>query len=562
MSKAEGQPSLFITHAMGVALRGVRRPRPDDRTLSAALVAITVVAAGMAVLLVVDYASPGDDPRLHQLSGLGLLAICAVALTGYRVLAGRSRAALARRRHLEQLTLDKRAAEAANHAKSRYLSSISHEIRSPLNAIYGYAQLVERDDGIDPREAAAVIRRCAEHLNSLVEGLLDISQVEHGVLRVKPDVVRLAPFLDQIMWMFRPAAAAKGLTFEFEAGPLPPFVRMDQSRLRQVLINLLSNAIKFTAAGTVKLRVSYSGEIARFEITDTGPGIPAADRERIFDPFERGQMEAQAALPGVGLGLPIARAMIEILGGQLELSSQPGEGTTFKVTIMLPSVAGKLDHKTAVRHVTGYQGARRAVLVADDDPEQLAFLAHLLESLGFDVTAVPNGETALARCQNGHFDLAILDITMPGISGWDTAVQLRERLKLDLRIMMLSANSQEFHKPDFPRPVHDMFVVKPVEFGALVEAIGGLLNLSWTWQETAPAVVPQPSAATAEFNDEARRRVARIGELLRIGHVRGLEQEIGELDAADPRAQPLAARLLVSLDRFDLAGMARELEQS
>ena len=142
--------------------------------------------------------------------------------------------------------------------------------------------------GVDPQEAARVIRRSAEHLTNLVEGLLDISLVENGVLRVNSEVVRLPALIDQIVSMFRPSAAVKGLAFRCELPErLPEFVRTDQKRLRQVLINLLSNAIKFTETGTVTLRVAWSGQTAVFEVIDTGPGIAEADRERIFTRYER-----------------------------------------------------------------------------------------------------------------------------------------------------------------------------------------------------------------------------------------------------------------------------------
>ncbi|HEX8418504.1 MAG TPA: HAMP domain-containing sensor histidine kinase, partial [Sphingomonas sp.] len=156
----------------------------------------------------------------------------------------------AHRRTHDELGRAKEAAEAANAAKTRYLVAVSHEIRSPLNAIYGYAQLLERDDAIPPAEAGGVIRRSAEHLTNLVEGLLDISRIESGVLQLRRDVVRLPALLDHIVDMFRMQAAAKNLTLDYKIeGRLPPFVRTDEKRLRQILINLLSNAIKYTQVG-------------------------------------------------------------------------------------------------------------------------------------------------------------------------------------------------------------------------------------------------------------------------------------------------------------------------
>lgn len=533
-----------------------------SRTLNSLLAkyAVLGLSAALAVLLLIDHATPGDSPWTHFLSALGLLGIGITAIGSSR--ARRRRANVSRSSHFARVHLEqeKQAAQSASQMKSRYLASLSHEIRSPLNAIYGYAQLMERNEGVSAREAANVIRRCAEHLNGLVDSVLDISQLEKGVFRLKPDLVELSPFVEQIASMVRPGAAVKGLAFECRVeGRLPRYVRVDQSRLRQVLINLLTNAIKFTDSGSVLFRVTYRAQMARFEIRDTGAGIAPEDQERIFNPFERGGEESQ---PGVGLGLPIAKALVEILGGKLELESEIGRGTTFTIVLLLPEVAGKLEHRAASRHVSGYLGKRRTILIAEDDDEQLGFMSRLLESLGFDLLAAPDGETALALSHNRAVDLAILDIAMPGISGWQTAVELRDRLGDDTRILMLSGNAQEFHRPDFPVPVHDLFLIKPVEFGALIEAIGGLLEISWTWETEPLPLMPPKDSTSAILNEAARGHVARLIEFLRIGYLRGIEDEIRLLEAADPGAQALVGELIESLDRFDLNAMARSLEEA
>lgn len=455
------------------------------------------------------------------------------------------------------------AAETANLAKSRYLANVSHEIRSPLNAIYGYAQLVERaEQGVDPVEAAKVIRRCAEHLTSLVEGLLDVSQVEHGVLRVRSEDVRLGQFLEQIVSMMRPAAAAKGIGFAYQAPErLPEFVRFDQSRFRQVLLNLLSNAIKFTDHGEVTLAVRYAGQIATFEVRDTGPGIRPEELDTIFEPFERGDDAGKLARPGAGLGLSISRAIVEILGGNLEVESTPGQGTCFRVTMMLGEVAGKLEGSTQPRRRTGYEGPQRSVLIVDDEADQRLLLERLLTSLGFAVTACPNGETAVGIMQERRFDLAILDISMPGMSGWEVAMRLRQHYGRAIRILMLSANTQEFHKPQFAEPMHDHFLTKPVQFEVLTDTIGGLLELAWRLEAPADRSAPQvPADDGAGLAGPAGRHVERLKELLRIGYVRGIEAEIRALATHGPEAKGLADRLFDRLDRFDLAGMKKELE--
>jgi len=558
-----------LTSALATpARRGARFPSPSrvERTAYAA-----TAAACLAIILLTigEAVYDGDDTPFHVLDVAALLVIAiAATLTHRAFLRERANEAVAARVMAESERLQ--AAQIANQAKSRYLANVSHEIRSPLNAIYGYAQLVERDGGVNPREAARVIRRCAEHMTSLVEGLLDVAQIEHGVLRVRSDDVRFVSYLEQIVSMMRPAAAAKGLAFDFLcSGRLPEMVRMDSSRLRQVLINLLSNAIKFTDHGSVTFRVSYSGQIARFEVRDTGPGIAQAEIDRVFDLFERGEDEDKASRPGAGLGLTISRAIVDILGGHLEVESSPGQGSCFRVTMMLGEVLGALEQAGVQSWPSGYEGRRRSILVVDDEAEQREVLERFLGQLGFEVCAVPNGETALALAQARAFDAALLDISMPGLSGWETALGLREQGAVNLRIVMLSANVQEFHHPEFDKPVHDHFLTKPFDFAALTEILGGMLKLSWTRHEASPppprtaagsAIAVSATSVPAELSAGAREHLTRLRELLRIGYLRGIEAEIRALGECGPDAAPLSSRLLGCLDRFDLAGMTRILE--
>ncbi|MBO9518112.1 MAG: response regulator [Porphyrobacter sp.] len=515
----------------------------------------------MAALVAFDF----SDSEVEQLSAWAL------AITGWCTAAGMGlfasqRSKLADAASSEAAALSRRslAAETANAAKSRYLANVSHEIRSPLNAIYGYAQLIERSEHQDARGAARVIKRSAEHLTNLVEGLLDISLLENGMMRIRTDQVSLREFIDQTCWMMRPDAEAKDLDFRVElSGRLPELVRTDQSRLRQVLINLLSNAIKFTDRGSVTLKVRYSNQIAVFEVIDTGPGISAADRERIFIPFERGEAEDQQRRPGVGLGLPITKAIVEMLGGQIEVESEPGVGTCFRVTLMLGEVAGAFANSALRRPAVSVpavalDGRGRSILLVDDDPEQLSFMRALLASQGFVVTAVPDGETAVGICRRSSFDLAVLDINLPGISGWETGLRIRELLGRQVRILMLSGNMQERPQAATEDPMHDAFLAKPVEFNALLEAVGGLLDLTC---RNAPASGKPPAVTQSDSaNAQVLPYVVRIREFLSIGHYRGVESVLGELADEVPEAEDLVAFLLEKLDRFDLAAMSRKLE--
>ena len=557
--------------------RGWNRYSGDNVQALRLLLTIALTANVLAgVLLALDLAIDGQDDLFEALRAIDLLGLGIAVLPGFSLLRKESAKNVTRSDEMASLAQAKQAAENASRAKSRYLATVSHEIRSPLNAIYGYAQLAERNDGVSPQEAARVICRSTEHLTSLVEGLLDIAQLEFGVLRARSEMVRFGPFIEQIVWMMRPAAAAKGIDFIFEpAKRIPEYVRLDPSRFRQVMINLLSNAIKFTDSGSVTLAVRYSGQIATFEIRDTGPGIAPEDHERIFEPFERGgdadAIEGEAGSgnrPGAGLGLAITRAIVQVLGGKLEMESDLGAGTCFRITMMLGEVAGKIAPRAVTRRITSYEGRRRTILLIEDDADQLSFLGQFLGSLGFDVVAAPSGEQALEMSAGRLFDLGIIDISLPGISGWEAAMKLRERLGGEFRILMLSANSDELHRPDYATPVHDMFLVKPVQFENLADVITDLLQLSCHWEPTDP-LAEKSQARSGRRNqgrpalsEQAKRHVHQLQDYLRIGYVRGIEAEIRQLAETAPEAAPLVARLFDCLDRYDLGGIAKLLQES
>jgi len=461
----------------------------------------------------------------------------------------------------------KEAAEAANAAKSRYLVGVSHEIRSPLNSIYGYAQLLERGASITPEEAGRVIRRSAEHLTNLVEGLLDISRIEAGVMRLSRDKVRLPEFLEQTVDMFEMQARTKGIEFRYEvAGRIPDYVFTDQKRLRQVLVNLLSNAVKYTREGHAGLRVKYRSQIATFEVFDTGIGINAEDVERIFEPFERGSMDQAKAMPGVGLGLAITKMLTQIMGGEITVISQPGKGSRFIVRLMLPEpLTPPEEAAPAPRRTVGYAGARRTVLVVDDTPTHLAVLENLLRPLGFVVFTASSGPEALALFPQCKPDLVILDIAMPGMTGWEVAARLREIGPEGLKIVMVSANAHELEagqeREDGER-LHDAFVLKPFEVGVLLRTLGNVLGLAWQ-QEEAGAVRDAASArgrAVTDIPEQARAFVNDLYRLGRIGHVRGIEAKLCEMEAAHPANAAFASQLRQLIKSFDLKSYLKLLD--
>lgn len=297
-----------------------------------------------------------------------------------------------------ELQRAKEKAEAANQAKSRYVVGLSHELRTPLNAVMGYAQILERDPEVpeNRRGSVQVIRRSAEHLSGLIDGLLDISKIEAGRLHVYSNEINIQDFLDQIVDMFRLQAGAKGLEFRHtRAKALPIYVRTDEKRLRQILVNLLSNAIKFTSSGHVSFEVTYRMQVATFTVSDSGSGISPGDLDHIFEPFVRGEAEHNRFTPGLGLGLTITKLLTETLGGEITVSSTVGVGTRFQARLMLAKVERLSQGRADLRRIVGYAGPARVLMVVDDNQDHRELMREMLSPLGFVVLTAADGLACL-----------------------------------------------------------------------------------------------------------------------------------------------------------------------
>jgi len=453
----------------------------------------------------------------------------------------------------------KEVAESANLAKTRYVVGLSHEIRTPLNSIFGYAQLLERGHSSYSDNAVRVIRRSAEHLSNLIDGLLDVSKIENGILKLNRDVVPLPEFLDQLVDMFRLQAMAKGLEFHYQPlATLPAQVYTDQKRLRQILINLLSNAIKYTATGSVTLAVRYRDPIAEIEVLDTGPGIDPADQERIFEPFERGSSESALAIPGTGLGLTITKLLTQIMGGEVQVHSS-GAGSRFVVRLMLGEVRDHQSLPRATHRFCDYVGPRRKILLADDDPLHLELVQNLLRPLGFQVFVARDGKTCLSLAQQSKPDLVMIDLSMPDMSGWRVAEQLRAMPELAaMKTMIVSANAYEYTAGTGVN--HDVFITKPIDLSALLGQLGTLLGLQWI-EQTEVVTAPVPTAdSTRVANERSRHHLDDLYRLGRIGHVRGIEAKLRELELEDPSHEAVAAQLRLLVTNFDLKRYMNVLE--
>lgn len=424
-------------------------------------------------------------------------------------------------------------AEQANQAKSRYITAISHELRTPLNSILGYAQILAADEDVPPnrKQAVSVIRKSGDHLLSVIEGTLDIARIESGKLTLDVKAMNLPDLLQQIVGMFELQARNKGLGFEYQAhDEIPGFVRADERRLRQILINVIGNAVKFTVRGKVSLGVGYRRDMATFEIRDTGPGIPAEDMARIFEPFARGST-VQAG--GSGVGLTIARMLTNLMGGELELSSTPGEGASFRIRLFLPAVhSAQAELNRPRRRRIGYLGVRRRILVVDNERVDRELLQNMLEPLGFIVEQADSGEACLIAVPRCSPDVIFMDLGMPGIDGWETIRRLRQLDLGDTRVAILSANAFDKNLENDVGITAQEFFVKPFQLDELLDWLGDTLRLEWITAESSPMVVAPPPAAPPLI-PPADEVLAELDALINLGYLRGILGKLAEIENKD-----------------------------
>lgn len=464
----------------------------------------------------------------------------------------------AHRKTDEALQKAKEASEAANAAKSRYVTGLSHELRTPLNSILGYTQILQRDAGMpgQHQDALATIFRSGSHLLSLIDGLLDVAKIEAGKLNLELTEIPFPEFIHQLERMFTPQAEEKGLRFRLEtSGRMPAVVRGDEKRVRQIMINLLGNAVRFTDSGEVCLRVSYLRETASFEIIDTGIGIDPEQIERIFQPFERGDLMRQDN--GVGLGLTITRMLTSLMGGELSVKSVLGQGTSFQVRLFLSEVRVPQAVVHVEHDIIGYQGPRRLILVVDDHIEHRRVLAGMLEPLGFSIAQAASGQEAIRQVALLSPDLILMDLSMPQMDGWETSRLIRRNAQSQAPIIVISANAFADDRERSVSADCSDYLAKPVHTPELLERIHKHLDLQWL-RRTAhnPAATSELAVLPSSSDLEALR------ELGAIGYIRGIQEKLDAIDRLTPASTGFTAPLRALVKGYRLDEFNRQLKEA
>lgn len=464
----------------------------------------------------------------------------------------------AHRKTDEALQKAKEASEAANAAKSRYVTGLSHELRTPLNSILGYTQILQRDAAMpgQHQDALATIFRSGSHLLSLIDGLLDVAKIEAGKLHLELSEIPFPEFIHQLERMFTPQAEEKGLRFRLETvGRMPAVVRGDEKRVRQILINLLGNAVRFTDSGEVCLRVSYLRETASFDIVDTGIGIAPEQIERIFQPFERGDLMRQDH--GVGLGLTITRMLTSLMGGEISVSSVPGQGTRFQVRLFLSEVRVPQAVVHVEHDIIGYQGPRRLVLLVDDHIEHRRVLAGMLEPLGFGIAQAASGQEAIRQVALLGPDLILMDLSMPQMDGWETSRLIRRNALSQAPIIVISANAFADDRERSVAAACNDYLAKPVHTPELLERIQKQLGLQWLRRTANTPATTSAAAVLPSAGD-----LDTLRELGAIGYIRGIQEKLDAIDRLTPASASFTAPLRALVKSFRLDEFNRQLKEA
>lgn len=465
-------------------------------------------------------------------------------------------------------------AEAANRAKSVFLANMSHELRTPLNSILGYAQILLRDKKLDERQhnGVQVIQRSGGYLLTLISDILDLSKIETGKIELHPHDFVLQDFVNSIVDLFHLRAEQKGITFSCQMPPdplfdttsqtvLPQALHADEKRLRQILINLLSNAIKFTPKGEIHLKIGQDSHGLRFQVEDTGIGIAATDLERILQPFQQAGDVLHKA-EGTGLGLSITKKLVELMGGQLQVESHLGQGSTFWFSLDLPVAQhlAKSEPLESMDNIIGYRSTHNNeplhLLVVDDQVENRMLLTNWLTPLGFSVDQAENSEMALQRAAYNPPDLIFMDLIIPNMNGFEAVRRLRQCSQfVHTPIIVVSTSVLSHYREQCKAAGCNDFLTKPVQATQLFQCLQKHLNLTWIYTERTesppPSNIPNHTSDTSQDTILNSQQAEGLYDLAMRGNIAGIVKYIDKLSTQQPTLTPFCNKIRTLANQFE-----------
>ncbi|AFY42949.1 hybrid sensor histidine kinase/response regulator [Nostoc sp. PCC 7107] len=481
-----------------------------------------------------------------------------------------------------QLKKSQTAAETANLAKSEFLANMSHELRTPLNGILGCAQILLRSQGLAEKEQyhVNIIEQCGSHLLTLINDILDLSKIEARKLELHPHDVHFPSFLQGIAEIAQIRAEQKGILFVYETtNDLPTAIHIDVKRLRQVLLNLLGNAIKFTDEGKVTFKIEAiaqldsHGQTQKYSIhcsiKDTGIGIAPAELNKIFLPFEQvGEKKRQTE--GTGLGLAITRQLVQMMGSDIHVKSQVGEGSTFWFELEMPTASEwvKSAMAASTKQILGFEDSPRTILMVDDRWENRTVITNLLQPLGFNVVEANNGQEGLAKAIAIKPDLVITDLLMPEMDGFELIHSLRCTPEIqDVKIIVSSASVFETDQNRSLQAGGNDFLSKPVQVDELLNQLEKHLNLTWIYQQSQSERQVTNKLATVNIPSDSLippppEVLQELITLAKKGNFNAILKWADQLEASEPNFANFANQLRQLARQFDEDSLISFLNQN
>lgn len=454
-----------------------------------------------------------------------------------------------------QLAAARDAAESASHAKSDFLAHMSHEIRTPIGAVLGFTELLlNGENPLLPQQQSHLQRVLSNgnHLHCLLNDLLDLSRIEAGELTIES--MECAPYalIHDILSALQSRAISKNLKLILEiANGIPEKLLTDPTRLRQILTNLIGNAIKFTAEGSVRLIVDTdtAQNMLRIHVQDTGLGIDVAAQKSVFEPFKQADNSVARRFGGTGLGLPISRKLAQALGGEIEIASEPGFGSTFTVTIATGNLDGvrilnsreaeatlisQMAEPTQNLNLNGFK-----ILIADDTEANREFIAHVLRQAHAECQFASNGHEAVEAIQRDTFDLILMDIQMPVMDGHEATQMIRAR-GVQTPIIAITANGTDSDKQACQDAGFTGYLTKPISIAALLRGVGNQLGV---------ALEKSLSQGSSELAATTNRQGASVTQQMAVNTQRSLTARAGLTLPADSVFRDFASRFVQKVSK-------------